>query len=274
MDINEIMYGNCFDVAKLFRKKAINLVATSPPYAQQREKQYGGIPPEQYPQWTVDWCSAFIDALVDNGSIAIVIRPNVWKGQISDYVLRTRLAMRDAGFIECDELIWIKPDSPPMGHKFRPRRAWESILWFSKVEQPFCDPKANGAFSDRLGLETTKGVGDYKDGISPARSGIARSRDYVEVGTGMVDKSPDNTHPAQFPEKLAAWIIRLLCPKDGFVVDPFVGSGTTLVACEKLNQQENYNLQYCGIDTVEEYCNIAKNRLMRARKKPTDASGG
>ena len=45
---------------------------------------------------------------------------------LSDYVLRTRLALREAGWHECEELIWLKPDAPPLGSKLRPRRAWES----------------------------------------------------------------------------------------------------------------------------------------------------
>jgi len=261
MENNVVLNGNCIDLAKAFDLESIDLIPTSPPYAEQRGKQYGGIPEKEYPQWTVEWCNAFRNALKPNGSIAIVIRPNIRQGEISDYVLLTRLEMRKAGWIEAEELIWIKPDSPPLGHIGRPRRAWENILWFSKNRRPFCDPKANGHPSDRVGFESIKGMGDYKRSGSVARNGIARCRDYVEIGTGAVDKSPENTHPAQFPEKLAAWIVRLLCPKTGVVVDPFVGSGSTLVACKNLNQNEDYNLKYYGIELREDYCQIARNRL-------------
>jgi hypothetical protein len=88
----------------------------------------------------------------DDGSVLIVIRPHLRDGVISDYVLRTRLALRDSGWMECEELIWIKPDAPPLGSKLRPRRSWESILWFAKVAQPFNDLKACGKDSDRLGF--------------------------------------------------------------------------------------------------------------------------
>jgi site-specific DNA-methyltransferase (adenine-specific) len=263
--MDTITQGNCIDLANTFAENSINLIVTSPPYAEQRNKQYGGIPVKEYPQWTVKWCDAYRQALKPNASIAIVIRANIHNGEISDYVLRTRLAMREAGFIEAEELIWIKPDSPPLGHTGRPRRAWENILWFSKSRHPFCDPKANGQPSDRVGFESIKGVGDYKCGVSPAKIGIARCRDYVEVGTGSVDKSPENIHPAQFPEKLAMWAVRLLCPIDGTVLDPFVGGGTTLVACERLNKEENYALKYYGIDLKDEYCKIATNRLNKLK---------
>lgn len=264
--MEQIICENCLSHAEKFEENSIDLIVTSPPYAEQRKSQYGGIPEVDYPTWTADWCNAYRPALKENGSIAIVIRPHIHNGQISDYVLRTRLELRKT-WIEAEELIWIKPNSPPLGHIKRPRRAWEHILWFSKTNQPFCDPKANGRVSDRVGFESKKGVGDYKQGTSKAKQGIARCTDYAEVGTSGVDRSSYNTHPAQYPERLAAWIIRLLCPLNGIVVDPFVGSGTTLAACEHLNQTERYDLKSYGVDICEEYCEIARRRLAEIRQE-------
>lgn len=150
--------------------------------------------------------------LVDGGSIAIVIRPHVKDGQISDYVLRTRLAIRAAGWYEIEELIWIKPSAAPLGHRQCPRRSWESVLWFSKSPSPYCDPKANGAPSERIGLVTNKGLKDYVHNSKHPASGIARCRDYIEVATSAANRDRFNTHPAQYPTELAEWIIKLLMP--------------------------------------------------------------
>jgi site-specific DNA-methyltransferase (adenine-specific)/site-specific DNA-methyltransferase (cytosine-N4-specific) len=257
MELNKIICSDCKDFLLNCEDKIFDLVVTSPPYAQQRFRQYGGIPEEEYPLWTVEWMNICKRLLKPTGSVAIVIRPHIKNGQISDYVLKTRLAVRSAGWIECEELIWIKPDSPPLGAVRRPRRAWESILWFSTNKNPYCDPKANGIESDRVGFISVKGVGDYKQGISQPKKGIARCRDYVEVGTGKVDKSKENKHPAQYPEQLASWIIRLLSPEQGVVLDPFMGSGTTAVACIKENRK------YLGIEVNPEYCQIANNRIIK-----------
>lgn len=233
-----------------------DLVVTSPPYAQQRAQQYGGIPEKDYPAWTVKWMQTVRPLLKPSGSVAIVIRPHIHKHVLSDYVLRTRLAIREDGWDEAEELIWCKPDSPPLGSLRRPRRSFEHILWFARdASKVFCDPKANGNISKRVGFETTKGVGDWKAGVSKAKEGIARCRDYIEVGTGQVDKSKQNTHPAQYPEALVTWIVRLLCPRDGHVLDLFMGSGTTLIACAKLG------IDATGIEINEEYCKIARQRL-------------
>jgi len=64
------------------------------------------------------------DKLADDGSVLIVIRPHIKKGVLSDYVLRTQLALRDDGWTECEELIWLKPDSPPLGSTIMALENW------------------------------------------------------------------------------------------------------------------------------------------------------
>jgi DNA modification methylase len=106
-----------------------------------------------------------------------------------------------------------------------------------------------------VGFVSKKGVGDWKQGVNEPVQGIARCRDYVEVGTGKVDKSKENSHPAQYPEQLSSWIIRLLSPENGTVLDPFMGSGTTAISAIKNNRK------YVGIELSPEYCQIAENRI-------------
>ena len=256
---NEILCGDFFIISDTIPDQHIDLVVTSPPYAEQRKNLYCGVPENEYPDWTVRWMEKCRRILKPNASIAIVIRPHIQSGIISDYVLKTRIAIRSAGWCECEELIWIKPNSPPLGSLKRPRRAWESILWFSCNPNPYCDPKANGSPSSRVGFESKKGVGQYKSGTSPAKDGIARCRDYVEIGTSGVDRAEENTHPAQFPVGLASWIIRLLSPANGLILDPFVGSGSTAIACIETGHD------FIGVDVSEEYCAYAKKRVMTAK---------
>lgn len=216
----------------------VDCVVTSPPYAEQRMHQYGGINEALYPQWSVDWMDAVGKVLKPQGSVFIVIRPHIKNGVISDYVLQTRLALRDAGWHECEELIWVKPDSPPLGSVNRPRRAWESILWFSKSNKPFCDTKANGTFSSRIGFENSKfehgGKSHIHAGQNNASVGIARCKDYVEVGTGKVKKGIK--HEAMYPVQIPEYLIKMCTQEGQMVLDPFIGSGTTAEACIQLNR--------------------------------------
>ena len=93
---------------------------TSPPFAEQRKNQYKSVSEKDYPAWTVEWMGLLWDKLTSDGSVLIVIRPHISNGMLSDYVLRTRLALRDDGWTECEELIWLKPGSPPLGSTHRP----------------------------------------------------------------------------------------------------------------------------------------------------------
>lgn len=261
--LNTIIQGDCFEKLDLIPKNSIDLIFTSPPYAQQRKKYYNSILEEEYPDWTLGWMEKSILTLKPEASVLIVIRTNIKEGVISDYVLKTRLLLRQHGWLEPEELLWIKPDGPPLGSVYRPRRSWENILWFSRTNKPFCNPKAIGHFTEKCGLgpkSTKKGLKEYVQGVSEIqKTGIARCRDYFTVAVSENDRSAYNTHPAQFPEKLAEQIISVFSPENGVVLDPFVGSGTTAVAAKGLGRS------YIGMELSEDYCKIAETRL--AEKK-------
>ncbi|WP_310877023.1 DNA-methyltransferase [Priestia megaterium] len=237
--------------------KFADAVITSPPYAEQRKNQYGGIPEKEYPQWTVEWMNKIETILKDEGSVFINIRPHLKNGQISDYVLQTRLALREAGWKECEEIIWIKPDSPPLGSINRPRRAWESVLWFSKTNKPFVDLKAGGNESSRIGFENNKfehgGKSHIHAGQNKAKQGKARVKDYIEAGTSKVEKG--FSHSAMFPPEVVEYLINLSCPKDGIVFDPFMGSGTVARQAIKMDRG------FCGFEINDTYYGESLNSI-------------
>ena len=228
---------------------AVNVVITSPPYAEQRKNSYGGVNEEDYPRFTVEWMESIKPLLTDDGSVFINIRPHIKNGQISDYVLKTRLALREAGWVECEEIIWIKPDSPPLGSVNRPRRAWEHVLWFSKTPKPYVDVKKGGNESNRIGFENDKfehgGKSHIHGGQNKAKQGKARVRDYIECGTGKVEKG--YSHSAMYPRELVKYLIDLACPSNGVVLDPFMGSGTTARECV------SNNVGFLGFEKNEQY---------------------
>lgn len=198
-----------------------------------------------------------------SGSALVNIREHVKGGGISDYVHLTRLALRADAWTEIDELIWVKPDGPPVGHVGRPRRGWERILWFAPSSRPACYPKQNGKPSDRLGLQDAGNASSaWLHG--PQRivsSGIARCQDVVTVSVAA--RPPGIDHPAMWPNPLASWLVRLITVGGQTICDPFMGSGTTLV--------EAYRSGRCGvgIELNEAYCEIAANRL-RAEVLPLE----
>jgi len=252
---NAIQLGDCIEFMKTLPDQSVDAIISSPPYANQRKKLYGGIDESAYPAWTVAWLEQAKRILKPNGNVAINIRPHHKHGQISDYTLKTRLAIRENGWREVDEIIWDKVSGVSLGSPRLPRRCWESIHWFSLSTHPYNDPKANGNPSNAIGFTATKGVGTYIGGISERKDGIARCTDIVRVPTSACDKSKFNTHPAQYPEALAAWLIRLLVPEGGVVFDPFMGGGTTAVAAVRNGRQ------FIGSELKQEYIDIANQRL-------------
>jgi site-specific DNA-methyltransferase (adenine-specific) len=87
-----------------------------------------------------------------------------------------------------------------------------------------------------------------------AEGKTARLYDWWEINQ-VKNVSKKHTHPCVMPEKVMENIIGLL-PKDSIIIDPFMGSGTTILAAKKLNREA------IGIEISEEYFNIAKKRLL------------
>ena len=254
-----VLHGDCLDLIPTLEDGSVSLVVTSPPYAQQRAGHYEGVSEEDYPDFTVQWMTALAPKMTPDGSVFIVIRPHVRDGVLSDYVLRTRLAVREAGWHECEELIWLKPDAPPLGSLKRPRRTWESILWFSRSPQPYCDLKACGRESERVGFEGSLRFGVGGDSpLSRVQSagctnGIARISDVIVANVG--GNEPGLEHPAVFPLALAEQLIRTFSQAGDLVLDNFCGSGQTLLAAKGCGRR------YLGIEREEKYVRIALGRL-------------
>ncbi len=252
-----IIHGRFEHNVHILVPQSVDLVFTSPPYAMQRRESYGGIPEHIYPDWTSRWMAEVRKVLKPEGSVLINVRPHVADGRTVSYVRHTIDWLEQDGWNYCDELFWIKVDAPPLGHRERPRRAVESLHWFSLSKTPYCDPKSGGNASKRLGLSGSKGFGGniHAAAASPYRSGTARRPDYIVANVSSVDRSEYNTHPAQYPVNLVRPYIQMFCPKAGMVVDPFIGSGTTAIAA----MLEHRNC--IGFEKEGGYVNIARKRI-------------
>lgn len=258
-DASRVICGDCRKLIPTLDDGSVGLVCCSPPYAEQRKGHYEGVSEEDYPAWAVEWMEPLWDKLADDGSVLIVIRPHVKKGTLSDYVLRTRLALREDGWTECEELIWLKPDAPPMGSLHRPRRSWASILWFAKTGQPYCNLTACGRDSNRVGFVGSLrfGVGENspvnKGQSMTVKDGVSRCSDVFVAGVGENDGTID--HPAMFPVSLAEQLILTFSREGDLVVDPFCGAGSTLVAAKQLQRD------FRGFDVSRKYVKMALERL-------------
>ena len=239
--------GDCLDIMKRFPKNSVDLVVTSPPYADARKHTYGGISPDSYVDWFVERATEIERILKPSGSFVLNIKEKAVNGERHTYVLDLILALkRKVGFRWVEEYIWHKTTSAPGKWKYRFRDAWERILHFSK-EKEF---KMN---QDAVKIP----VGDWVETRLRNMSDKDRSRQesatFSKVGrrisawegknlvypSNVLHKSPvcHNTgHSAAFPEWMPEFFIMLLTEKNDVVLDPFLGSGTTFKVARALER--------------------------------------
>ena len=114
------------------------------------------------------------------------------------------------------------------------------------------------------GNSSTNAYGSYTSGTAAKRVGVGDSgstaRFFYCAKASKRDRGEGNDHPTIKPNALMRYLVRLVCPQGGTVLDPFMGSGSTGVACI----QEG--MRFVGIDMDEHYCDIATRRIESAKR--------
>lgn len=245
--LHKIHCGDCLDVMSKMPGSSVDLIVTSPPYADARSHTYGGISPDKYVEWFVLRAEQMHRILKPTGSFVLNIKEKAVNGERHIYVLELILALkREVGFRWVEEYIWHKTTSAPGKWKYRFRDSWERMLHFSKTK----DIKMNqDAVKVPIGNWTASRLknmskNDLVRRSSATQSGIGRrisaweGKDTV-YPSNVLHKSPvaHNTgHSAPFPEWLPEFFIKLFTDEDDVVLDPFSGSGTTFRVADQLNR--------------------------------------
>lgn len=262
---NELFLGDSKSRLKLIPDNSVDLIVTSPPYADQRKSTYGGIHPDDYVAWFLPISEQLLRVLKPSGTFVLNIKEKVVDGERSTYVMELILAMRKQGWLWTEEFIWHKKNCYPGKWPNRFRDAWERLLQFNK------DKKFN-----MYQEEVMVPMGDWSKSRLKNLSDTDKIRDPSKVGSGFgknisnwVDRDkayPTNVlhlatecnnknHSAAFPEELPEWFIRLFTKEMDTVLDPFMGSGTTLLVANRMKRHS------IGIDIVPEYYEMVKNQL-------------
>ena len=111
--------------------ESIDLIITSPPYAEQRKDSYGGIPADDYVSWWLPIHRNMFLALRDTGSLILNIKEHVSQGERHSYVYDLVSQMRSDGWKLIDELIWHKTNPLPFHHANRLRDGYERLFHFA-----------------------------------------------------------------------------------------------------------------------------------------------
>ena len=249
---------------------SINLIITSPPYADRRKKQYGGPAPEKYVEWFSPFAAEFQRILSPKGSLILNIKENAINGERHTYVLELILDMRKNGWFWIEDYIWHKKNSFPGKWPNRFRDSWEHCLHFTKdrnfkmYQDAVKIPIGDWAVPRLKKL----GVNDKIRNESKTDSGLGRQltnwvgkrKVYPSNVLYLPTISGNRNHCAVFPESLPKWFIKLFTKKGDIILDPFIGSGTTAIAAIKTERN------FVGIDLSRKYCRMSRRSVKAAIK--------
>lgn len=264
MDIN-IYLGDCAKILKKIPDNSVDLIITSPPYADQRKKTYGGIHPDQYVKWFLPISKELLRVLKPTGTFILNIKEKVVDGERSTYVMELILAMRKQGWLWTEEFIWHKKNSYPGKWPNRFRDSWERLLQFNKdkkfnmYQEEVMVPMGEWAKSRLKNLsETDKVRDDSKVGSGFGKNisnWLNREKAYPTNVLHLATECNNKNHSAAFPEELPEWFIKLFTREEDMVLDPFMGSGTTLYVANKMQRNS------IGIEIMPEYCAMVSENL-------------
>ncbi len=132
---NTIYQGDALELLRRFEADSVDLIVTSPPYADQRKKTYGGISPDEYVEWFVPIAAELKRVMKPGGSFVLNIKERVVAGERHTYVLELILEMRRQGWLWTEEYCWHKKNSFPGKWANRFRDSWERCLHFNKQKK-------------------------------------------------------------------------------------------------------------------------------------------
>lgn len=257
----ELIEGDCGQRLSGIPNNSIDLIVTSPPYAEQRKGKYEGTPVSEYVNWFLPIAVELKRILKPSGSFFLNLKAHCEKQERSLYVMELVLKLRnEVGFKFVDEYVWYK-SAAPRKKTFRLKNSWEPIYHFSLgknfINHDAIKVESDCTFGNKRGYttynETTGNIGGYHD-IADQKSGWTDPGNVLYFPTSLLvkDKFP---HPAKFPRELVEFLIKGFCPENGTVCDPFVGSGMTALAALVLKRK------CIAVEISSEYCKMVRKRI-------------
>lgn len=261
----DVRQGDCLDILRTQNSASIDLIFTSPPYADRRQQTYGGIKPENYVEWFLPRSEQFLRVLKPTGSFVLNIKEKAENGERHTYVLELILALRKQGWLWTEEYLWHKKNCYPGKWPNRFRDSWERLLHFTKArkfkmnQEAVMVPMGDWADArmkslgknDVVRFDSQVGSGFGKNIANWSQRSMAYPTNVLHLATECGNKS----HSAAFPKALPEWFIKLFTDEGDSVLDPFAGSGTTLEIAKSLGRNS------IGIEILPQYCEMSRERL-------------
>ncbi|MEW5842645.1 MAG: site-specific DNA-methyltransferase [Bacteroidota bacterium] len=261
----KIYLGDAKEELKKVDEDSIDLIFTSPPYADSRKNTYGGIHPDRYVEWFLPFSKELLRVLKPSGTFVLNIKEKVVNGERHTYVIDLIHEMRKQGWLWTEEFIWHKKNSYPGKWPNRFRDSWERLLQFNKTkrfsmyQEEVMVPVGDWAKSRLRNLSKTDKTRDNaKNGSGFGKNvsnWLGRELVYPTNVLHLATECNNKEHSAAFPDELPEWFIKLFTKEGDVVLDPFMGSGTTVIVANKMGRVG------VGIEIVKEFYRLADNQL-------------
>ncbi|HSV67669.1 MAG TPA: site-specific DNA-methyltransferase [Mycobacteriales bacterium] len=263
-----VTWGDSARWLPLLPAGSVDLFFTSPPYADART--YSRIHPDRYVDWFLPFAAAMLAATSETGSLILNIKNRVarsgpLKGQRHPYVYQLVLALQQLGWRWVETYIWAKPNAVPGRFGPRTKDSFEYVYHLARGQRPYFDINAvrvpyktpvadiERRRQDQNGRRTTA-AGFGRDRVGTYEWGAADPGNVVVVPQAY-NQHYGVAHTAAMPEGLAQFFVRAASPDGGVVIDPFAGSGTTVVVARRLGRRAG------GIELHEEFVREASRRI-------------
>ena len=283
IELNKIYPESNLETMQRIESNSIDMVLTSPPYANARAKTYGGIDADDYINWFIPIAKEIYRILKPTGSFILNIGDNTIDGETHLYTFEIPIVLkREIGFKFIDPLIWHKKTTPPGKFKNRFKDGWEFCFHFSKTLDIKFNPYAVAEKTTQVSIDralrhkdthimkstTGSGFNNPNKNLKERRnrqtgSGFGTDDNYMDslemaLPMNVIYCSPETrnmNHSAPFPIEIPVFFIKAFTDENDIIYDPFLGSGTTAEAALRLNRK------FIGSEIKTEYVSTANNRI-------------
>jgi bstYI methyltransferase len=259
---HNVINGDCLNVLKGIEDGKFDLIITSPPYNVGKSYETK-TSIEKYLETQEEIINELVRTLSDKGSLCWQVGNYINKGEVFPLDIYYYQIFKRHGLKLRNRIIWHFGHGLHASNRFSGR--YETILWFSKTDEyifnldnvrvPAKYPGKLHFKGEKKGLPSGNPLGKNPSDIWEI---VAKDWEMAMWNIPNVKSNhPEKTkHPCQFPIELVERCILALTNEESWVLDPYAGVGSTVIASIKNNRN------VIGIEKEKEYCDIAKQRII------------
>ncbi len=263
MELNKIYQGDSLDLMKEMDSNSVDLVITSPPYANMKKYiDFDGIHPDKYVEWFIPYCKEIERIIKPTGSFILNINDKVVDGFRHPYVFDLISELhKQTGLKMYDRLFWNKLKGLPNRSRFGDRV--EYVFWFTKSKDFYFNLDEMRVTYAKKSIErmknslkkryarTSEEVTEYKDWAPNIKGALPSTL----INISSESKKIANDHVAVYPLEFVKYFIKGSTKPGDIILDPFMGVGTTGLAAKELNRN------YIGLEMQQSYIDAANKRI-------------